>query len=451
MDLLTQLPVIGPTLSVIVPFLLVLAIVVFVHEYGHYIVGRWCGIGADAFSVGFGPEIYGWTDSRGTRWRIGALPLGGYVKFRGDADPASASADDAAISRMTPEERAGGFHTASVERRALTVLAGPVANFLLSVAIFALMALGQGRPLSEPVIGGLSDDVNPEFSAALEPGDRVLRIDGEPVADFAAIQARLAEADGAGDVALDIARNGEERRVVAPWRAPARVDAVTPGGAADRAGLEAGDVILAVNGEPVDGFSALQKATRASGGETMRLTVLRGGETVDVDATPEMSAATDPLTGETETRPLLGIQKLQTEIAPLTETAGPFGALVFGAERTWMVVSLSISGIAQVVSGAQDAAEVLGGPVRIAEVSGDAAAGGLASFVGLIAVLSTSIGLINLFPIPVLDGGHLMFYAIEKARGRPLRPRWQEIGNSIGLALVLSLMAFATFNDLSRL
>jgi len=155
MDLLAQIPLIGPTLAVAVPFILVLAIVVFVHEFGHYIVGRWCGIGADVFSVGFGREIYGWTDSRGTRWRIAALPLGGYVKFSGDADASSASADPDALARMTDAERARSFHHAPLGRRALTVLAGPVANFILSVVIFALMALGQGRPLDAPVIGAI--------------------------------------------------------------------------------------------------------------------------------------------------------------------------------------------------------------------------------------------------------------------------------------------------------
>jgi regulator of sigma E protease len=452
MELIAQLPLIGPTLSVVLPFLLVLGIVVFVHEYGHYIVGRWCGIGADAFSVGFGPEIYGWTDRRGTRWRIAALPLGGYVKFHGDADAASTAAQPEALARMTPAQRAGAFHAASVERRALTVLAGPMANFILAIVIFALAALGQGRPVEEPVIGDLGAGVNPEFAAVIEPGDRVLRVDGQPVADFAALQAALTEIDGVREAEFEIAgADGETRTVVASFRAPARVDAVSQGSAAEAAGLEAGDVVVAVDGEPVSGFSDLQRRVQASDGAALRLTVMRGDERLALLAQPRMTETTDPLTGETAMTPVLGVQKLQGEVLPLTEPVDPLSALSFGVDRTWTVIAMSLQGIGSVLTGAQEAREVLGGPIRIAEVSGDAAAEGGVAFIGLIAVLSASIGLINLFPIPILDGGHLVFYAIEKLRGRPLRPRWQEIGNSVGLALVLALMIFATFNDITRL
>jgi len=451
MELIAQLPLFGPTLAVVLPFLLVLGVVVFVHEYGHYIVGRWCGIGADAFSVGFGPELCGWTDRRGTRWRIAALPLGGYVKFHGDADAASAAAQPEALARMSPAERASAFHAASVERRALTVLAGPAANFLLAILVFGVMALAQGRPAETPVIGGLGEDVNAAFAQAVRPGDRVLSVDGEPVDSFAALQGALARIDGSGPATLEIERDGDRRQVSAPFRAPARVDAVSPGGAADAAGLKAGDVITGVDGEAIAGFAELQRRVRETGGDPMRLTVRRGEATLELTAAPRVTAVDDPLTGETVARPVLGVQKLQREVAPVLRPVDPFTALAFGADRTWQVVTLSLSGIGSVIIGQQEAKDVLGGPIRIAEVSGDAAADGIGSFVGLIAVLSASIGLINLFPIPILDGGHLVFYAVEKLRGRPLRPRWQEIGNGIGLALVLSLMVFATFNDITRL
>lgn len=446
MDLIAQLPLVGPLLTTVIPFIIVLSIVVFVHEYGHYIVGRWCGIGAEAFSVGFGREIVGWTDRRGTRWRIGILPLGGYVKFLGDSDASSSHVDRAALDRLSPEQRQHSFHAAPVGRRALTVAAGPMANFLLSIVIFAAVALSQGAPATGPVVGTLGEDVNPEFAAALSPGDRVLSLDGQPVADFAGLQAALMASEGAAQVARVLRTDGREETVALAFRPPARVDAVVPGGAAAEAGLEAGDVVVAVAGEPIDSFSALQRATAASGGMPMLLRIRRGDAVFDVSLTPRLETPGDPAS-----RPLLGIQKQGTEILPLVEPVGPLAALGFGAARTWDIITLSLTGLFDVVTGAQKADEVLGGPIRIAEVSGEAASRGLGVFIGLIAVLSTSIGLINLFPIPILDGGHLMFYAIEKVRGAPLREQWLEYGNRIGLALVLMLMLFATFNDIARL
>lgn len=446
MDFVAQLPLIGPLLTTVVPFLIVLSIVVFVHEFGHYIVGRWCGIGAEAFSVGFGREIVGWTDSRGTRWRIGILPLGGYVKFLGDADASSSHVDSAAMARLSPEERRHSFHAASVGRRALTVAAGPFANFLLTIVIFAAVALVNGAPARGPVVGALGDDVNPDFAAVLAPGDRVLSLDGRPLDDFAGLQAALLASDGAEQVARVLRTGGGEETVRLSFRPPARVDAVVPGGAAETAGLRPGDVVTAIDGRTIDSFSELQRATAASGGRPMTLAVQRGTETLSLVITPRLENPDDPAS-----RPLLGIQKQSTELRPLVERVGPITALGFGAARTWDVIALSLSGIWEVVTGAQKAQEVLGGPIRIAEVSGQAASQGLGVFIGLIAVLSTSIGLINLFPVPILDGGHLVFYAIEKLRGAPLREQWQEIGNRIGLALVLMLMIFATLNDIARL
>ena len=446
MDLMTDLPLVGPLLTTVVPFVAVLSIVVFVHEYGHYIVGRWCGIGAEAFSVGFGREIVGWTDRRGTRWRIGILPLGGYVKFLGDSDASSSHVDPAALARLDPEQRRHSFHTASVGRRALTVVAGPMANFLLSIVIFAGVALSQGAPVRGPVVGEIAADANPDFAEALAPGDRVLSLDGQTLEDFAALQAALLASDGAEQVARVLRRDGREETVTVSFRPPARVDAVVPGGAADEAGLQPGDVVKAIDGEPIDGFGALQRVTAASRGNALLLTVQRGAQTFDVSLTPRLENPEDPTS-----RPLLGIQKQGTELLPLVEPVGPISAVGFGVARTWQIIVVSLTGLAEVVTGAQKAEEVLGGPIRIAEVSGEAASRGLGVFIGLIAVLSTSIGLINLFPIPILDGGHLMFYAIEKVRGAPLREKWMELGNRIGLALVLMLMLFATFNDIARL
>jgi regulator of sigma E protease len=438
------------TIGVIAPFILALAIIVFVHEYGHYIVGRWCGIGAEAFSVGFGKELYGWTDKRGTRWKLSLLPLGGYVKFLGDADAASTVKDPESWSRLSPDQRAHSFHDASVGRRALTVLAGPFANFILAIVIFGVMALAAGAPSDEPVIGSIAEDANPGFAEALREGDRVLSIDGAPIADFEAFARTLLDSRGE-PLAVTVERDGAPLTVEAVFDPPARVDGVTPGGPADQAGLARGDRIVAIDGAPIASFRELQALVAAAEGEALDLTVARDGETFSATLAPEMTRAPDPETGEPTTRPLIGIQKSSTEVLPVIESVGPVGALSAGIERTWRILALSVSGLWDVIRGAQAADEVLGGPIRIAELSGEAAADGLSTFIGLIAVLSASIGLINLFPIPVLDGGHLVFYAIEAAQGRPLREKWQEIGNRIGLALVLALMIFATVNDIARL
>ena len=431
--------------TALVSFLVVLSVVVFVHEYGHYIVGRWCGIGAEAFSLGFGKELYGWTDRRGTRWKISALPLGGYVKFLGDADAASTVKDREAWAHLSADQKAHSFHDASVGRRALTVLAGPGANFLLSIAVFAAMALAIGAPSDEPVIGRLGEDVNAAFREAVSEGDRIAAVNGRPVSDFAAMTEALLDAEGR-PVTLTIEDpEGGSRTVETAFRPPARVDGTTPEGPAASAGLRPGDVIVAVDGEPVGGFPGLQRAVEASGDAPLVLTVRRGGERFEAAVAPEMVETQDG------TRPVIGIRKQLTELGPEQEGLGPIAALSYGVERTWGVVSLSLGGIWDVVSGAQAAEEVLGGPVRIAALSGQAAEAGGGTFIALIAVLSTSIGLINLFPIPVLDGGHLVFYAVEAAQGRPLRERWQELGNRIGFALVIALMLFATFNDIANL
>ncbi len=436
--------------GVIAPFLVALAIIVFVHEYGHYIVGRWCGIGAEAFSIGFGKEIYGWTDRRGTRWKLSLLPLGGYVKFLGDANAASTVKDPEQWETLSADERAHSFHDASVGRRALTVLAGPVANFLLAIGVFGAMALVSGAPSDEPVIGTIAEDANPAFAEAVREGDRVLSIDGAPVPDFDTLARTLLDSRGE-PLTMTLERDGAPVTVETTYEPPARVDGVSPGGAAEEAGLAPGDRIVAVDGAPISGFAELQRRVTAAEGGSLALTVARGDETFEATLSPRMTAASDPVTGEAITRPLIGIQKTSTELLPVVESVGPAAAIGVGAERTWRVIALSVAGIWDVIRGAQPAEDVLGGPIRIAELSGEAAAAGLGTFIGLVAVLSASIGLINLFPIPVLDGGHLVFYAIEAAQGRPLREKWQEIGNRIGLAVVLALMIFATVTDIGRL
>ena len=446
MDLLAQIPLIGDTLAIVVPFLIVLSVVVFVHEYGHYIVGRWCGIGAEVFSIGFGRRLFGWTDGRGTRWQVAALPLGGYVKFTGDMDPASAGRADE--TGMTEAERAASFHNAALWKRTLTVAAGPFANFLLSILLFAGLALAIGKPTDVPVIDEVTAEAPQDIG--FRAGDRVISVAGERVESFGGILDALRRAD-MDRVPAVVERNGQRIEVDVAHVNPARIGAVSPGMGAARAGLIPGDVITAIDGEPVRSFYDVQLiATRLEHGEPVEVEIERNGEPMSFTFTPEVMERPHPVTGEEVPQPTLGVRASGgLGIAPPMEAVDPVEAVTGGVVQTWGIISGTVTFVGDMIFANADTSQ-LGGPIRIAEISGDKAEEGADSLIWLIAMLSTSIGLLNLFPIPVLDGGHLMFYAVEAVRGRPLGEQWLQFGNAIGLALVLSLMVFATYNDLAR-
>lgn len=435
-----------PYIGWILPFLLVLGVVVFIHEYGHYIVGRWCGIRAEVFSIGFGKELYHWTDKRGMRWRVGLLPLGGYVKFAGDMNAASAGADHDAMQGMSKEELKGAFHTAAVWRRALTVLAGPVANFILSIVVFAAISMWDGRTVNEPVIGAIRADANAELG--LRAGDRVISVDGKFVDTYSELLVELAEVDGERVTAVVNRGRGEEEIDIYYLR-PAAIDAVLPGGAAADAGVERGDVITALNGTPVPNFNVLRDLIVESGAAPVDLTIQRGSETVSLTLTPRMVDDYDA-DGNRIKRPLIGVQNSTFGgIEPVRENASPLDALDYGVARTWSIITATFNFLGDAFVGKADVSQ-LGGPIQIATVSGQAAEQGGGSLLLMIALISTSIGLLNLFPIPILDGGHLVFYAYEAIRGRPAKERWMEYGNRLGFFLIILLMVFATFNDLQR-
>ncbi len=361
----------------IIPFLVVLTIVVFFHEFGHFLVARWCGIKVLTFSIGFGPELFGFNDRHQTRWKVCAIPLGGYVKFFGDENAASVP-DHAAAAAMSEAERQVSFVHKSVGARAAVVVAGPVANFILSIVIFAGIFMTFGRQVI-----------------------------------------------------------------------PARVDAVQPDSAAAAAGLKPGDLIVAIDGRPISGFSDMQRIVAESSGRTLSLTIDRGGVREDINATPTRRGFCNAV---------LGISKLPSDDIKF-KSEPPWTAVASGVDETYFVVERSVCFVAGVFVGRESASQ-LGGPIRIAEVAGDAWKSGLdsggigtaiASLLYLSGFLSASIGLLNLFPIPLLDGGHLLFYAIEASRGRPLSERAQEVGFRIGLAIVVMLMIFAAYNDISGL
>jgi regulator of sigma E protease len=356
------------------PFLFVLCLVVFIHELGHFLVGRWCGVKVNSFSIGFGPELIGFFDKHGTRWKISAIPLGGYVKFHGDLNVASAP-DFAAGNQMSEEEKRVSFPHKAIWQRALIVAAGPIANFILAIILFAGLSMVQGRLIADPYVGG-----------------------------------------------------------------------VVAGSAAERAGFQVGDKILRIDGNQIVNFEVLQRLVSSSPDVAMKVVVMRGPSEVTLSVTPELK----------EIKSRLGIARIgQLGLRGSTDPAyvriekfGPLQAIAYGATETWFVVERTLSYIGKLVIG-RESADQLSGLPRIVQASGEVTkAGGFGALLGLTALMSVSIGLLNLFPIPMLDGGHLVFYAYEWVRKRPLSERKQEIAFRFGFALVIGLMVFATWNDI---
>lgn len=373
MELLTN--VVGGIWSNVIIFLLVLTVVVFIHELGHFLVARWCGVVVKAFSIGFGPEIFGFYDKHGTRWRFAWIPLGGYVKFMDDADAASRPSPEA-LERMSPEERKSSFHAKPVWQRAAVVAAGPIANFLLAIAIYT----------------GLN----------LAVGIRVM---------------------------------------------PAYVESVVEGSPAARAGFVPGDKIVAIDGTSVESFDDLQRIVAPNAGNELIFSVVRGSDTIDLKVTPDMREERDPF-GRMFKRGLIGIQRSTSADKWQTHSVGPVEAFGRGAKEMWSNVTATVSGLGDMISGRQSA-EQMGGPLLMAEVTAKVAGLGIEPLIRWVALISANIGFLNLLPIPVLDGGHLMFYGIEAVRRKPLSDRFQQLGFQIGLALIIALMIFVNFNDLA--
>lgn len=354
----------------VVVFLFILTVVVFVHELGHFLVARWAGVRVEVFSIGFGPELFGWTARSGTRWKVSVLPFGGYVKMFGDAD--AASTPDLG-RQFTEEEAKYAFPAKKVGYRAAIVAAGPLANFVFGIVAMAIMFMVYGEPRTAPVIGQVQAD-----SAAAE------------------------------------------------------------------AGLQSGDRILQANGQTVDRFQDLQRVVRMTVGEAVSLRVQRSGQILTVVAQPRITEIKDSF-GNLHKTPVLGI----VADAEATEflSHGPLSALAAATRETGEMVSTTLTGLGQMLTGRRQTDE-LGGPLRIAKGAGQAAKLGLSSVIFYTILLSINLGLINLFPVPLLDGGHLMFYGIEALKGRPLGARAQEYGFRVGLILVFALMLLATRNDL---
>jgi regulator of sigma E protease len=357
----------------IVPFLVLLTVVVFVHEMGHYSVARRNGVKVEVFSVGFGREIVGWTDRNGTRWKLGLIPFGGYVRMFGDEDEASTPDTK---REFTDEEKKISFHHKRLGQRSAIVAAGPLANLIFAILVFAVLYATAGQPTTPPIIG-----------------------------------------------------------------------VVQPNSAAEAAGVKPGDRIAAIDGKAITRFEQIQQSVRMGNGAPIKLTLDRDGSQRDTVATPVMSEFKDHF-GNVQKLPLLGIGA-SGEFTDFVRL-GPIDATVEAVRQCWVVTEGTFQALGQMIMGRRDSSE-LGGPLRIAQYSGQAAQGGVASFIVFIAILSINLALINLFPIPMLDGGHLLFYIFEGVLGRPLSDRTQEYGFRFGLILVFALLVFSTWNDLIHL
>jgi len=357
----------------IVGFLALLGPLVTVHEFGHYLMGRLFGVGVEAFSVGFGKEIAGFTDKRGTRWKLSALPLGGYCQFKGDMNPASIP-DSGALSAMTAAERDGSFHHAPLWQRALIVLAGPLTNLLMAVAIFAGFNMAYGRVEAAPVVAEFVD-----------------------------------------------------------------------GSVARAAGMAEGDRIVAIDGNRIDDFNAVQQEVTLHPGKSILMTVERDGERVALPMTIGATVMRDKFGNESKIG-LLGIKAVDPRVIEM----GVGESIGYAFTQCRQVVEMMVVGIAQIVTGERSVKE-LGGPVKMAKWSGEQLSLGLAAFVWFAALISLNLAFINLLPIPALDGGHLAFYAAEAVRRKPVGARSQEMAFRAGVAMLLALMLFVTVNDLLSL
>lgn len=429
----------GGSVFTVVVFIIALSIIVAIHEYGHYIVGRWCGIKADVFSIGFGKPLYQRTDKRGTVWQLAALPLGGYVKFAGDANAASAP-NSASTEDLSREERRHTMHGAPLWARTLTVLAGPMFNFISSFIIFVCLMLFYGQVQDRLIV----DEITPMPSEiGLQAGDELLTIAGQDVPDVAEMGSFIEDLPRQTELSYTVLRDGVEMTVVAPHPRPVLVSSVTAKSAARRAGIEVGDVITAVDGTNIPTFGDLIDAVKAKDGAEMTLTIWRAGDTFEVvlAALPRDLPLPD---GGFERRWLIGIGGGYF-FTPATQTLPLFEAMTSSARQVWGIITMSVSAMGHMITGAISTCN-MSGAIGMAQFVGSAPT--LADYIGNIALISTAIGLLNLFPIPVLDGGHLVFYAYEALRGKPLPNKAVNAMMMIGMGFILFVMLMGLASDL---
>ncbi|MBT8170352.1 RIP metalloprotease RseP [Falsiruegeria litorea] len=447
MDIAALIPQFGGLIYMIVAFVLALSVIVAVHEYGHYIVGRWSGIHAEVFSLGFGPVLWSRDDKHGTRWQIALLPFGGYVKFLGDANAASGK-DEGTMADLEQDPAAlrRTMHGAPLWARAATVAAGPVFNFALSILVFASIFMARGVATDPLTIGELK--TLPNTVQELQIGDEIQAINGKTLPKFD-------DADGWTDyvdsleaqkqLEFTVNRDGQTQTVTGPWLFPPLVQQVAPRSAAMDIELASGDLITAVDGQDIFAFEQLKEAVEGSDGRVLLLSVWRDGEMLEFALAPRRTDEPQP-EGGFVTHWRVGIVGGMM-LVPATEAGGVGMALTDGVVQTGKIIQGSLSGLWHMVTGAISTCNI-SGPIGIAETSGAMASQGAQSFIWFIAVLSTAIGMLNLFPIPALDGGHLVFYAYEAVTGKPPSDTVLRFLMAIGITMILSLMVFSLGNDL---
>jgi regulator of sigma E protease len=357
----------------LLPYIVVLTVLVFVHEFGHFIVGRWCGVKVNVFAIGFGPELFGFTDKKNTRWKFCAIPLGGYVKFAGDANGASMP-DAQTLSTMDVKERNESLFFKPVWQRALIVAAGPIANFILAIALFAGLFYAIGVNVIQPVLGTI--------------------LEGSP---------------------------------------------------AEISGLKSGDRIVSIDGFLIENFDDVVSIVSINGGNPLKFKVNRAGQQVDIVVTPKLVENTTNL-GK-DRRGQIGAKSPQDRQYYSVKTLSPLEAVNFGVQKSWFIIDRTVRYFGGLIAG-REHADQISGPVGIAQVTGQMFKDGIPSLIFLAAVISVSLGFFNLLPVPVLDGGHLLFFLIEAVRRKPLSLRVQEFGFRIGLSLLAMLIIFATYNDI---
>ena len=354
-------------------FIFILSVIVFIHEFGHYIIARWCGVKVETFSIGFGKEIFGFNDKSGTRWKFSMLPLGGYVKMFGDMGAAS-TPDNDALNKMSKADKEISFHFKPLWKKALIVAGGPLFNFLTTIAVFTWFAFSNGIVSTEPLIGEVIKD-----------------------------------------------------------------------SAAQEAGLIAGDRFISINGSEVEVFHDIPMLIATNLGTEIIVKIKRNEEIIELPITPRITKSKDNFGNEIE-QPLIGIRSQKLTFKDVTISQ----ALTYSVRRTWEISMATLEVIGQLITGKRDT-DQLKGPIGIAQMSGQATDAGMNSVLWFIALLSANLGLVNLLPIPMLDGGHLLFYAVEAAQGRPLAQKVQMVAYKVGLILLLTLMSFTIVNDIANL
>ncbi len=448
----------------VVGFLFVLTVVIFFHELGHFLVARWCGVTVTTFSIGFGKELFAWVDGRGTRWRVAAIPLGGYVRFLDDANAASAPSEEN-LKQLSEEEKKGAFQTKPLWQRAAVVAAGPLANFLLAIVLYssvnAVVGVRQTSPVFQVVEKG-----SPAEKAGIRPGDRVVSIDGSEIESYNDLAREIFPSPGREfDIGID--RDGKRLnfKVTAEQKEfddeigvtvkfgdigarpahPPRAGGIVKGGPADRAGMRSGDLITRIDDTPIRTFDDIVQNVRKSPGKEIEVEALRDGKTMIFRMTP-VPVVVEQGTGTSVEHVRIGIAVALPQPRPVSLAK----AVRLGVTETWLNISQTLGGLRDIVLQRQSA-DQMGGPIMMAQVTARFVDRGIEPLLRWTALISANIGLLNLLPIPILDGGHLLFYSIEAVRRRPLSQRMQEVGFQIGLAVVMLLIVYVNLNDLIRL